>query len=446
MSQRSGMGDAPRGIGAWWQRLWSEPDAESSQGSSQTTAQPSQLAFVAQDATPKQTEPAPEVGRISREALMRLQPAGPAQEEAPDLLQQRANFWATATHDLCQPAQALALFLERLQRLPPQTSAQALHGYLQSSMEDLTRLLAGLMELAQIDAGEVQASSMAVSVDELFARVREQLADQAQAKGLRLVARSKGQTVLADAALLERILLALGRNAVRFCVQGTVLLSARAVQGGAGVRLDVSDSGPGIAERDHRKIFTPFAQRNLTSSHGPTRPSLGLHIASRHAQLMGTGLQLRSALGRGSRFSITLPLAAVNVQAQGADLSDALQAIGLDGYRVALFDTDPERAAIVAAWLRGWACVLLDEQDMEGAKALHPQAIVCAWQADAPQEAVRRILAWRARIGVQIPACIIYADQGATDALRDLPTATAVLSQPLQAAQLRAWLRRVLRS
>ena len=161
---------------------------------------------------------------------------------------------------------------------------------------------------------------------------------------------------------------------------------------------------------------------------------------------MGTGLQLRSALGRGSRFSITLPLAAVNVQAQGADLSDALQAIGLDGYRVALFDTDPERAATVAAWLRGWACVLLDEQDMEGAKALHPQAIVCAWQADAPQEASRRILAWRARIGVQIPACIIYADQGATDALRDLPTATAVLSQPLQAAQLRAWLRRVLRS
>jgi len=446
MSQSKDIGTRSRGLRAWWQRLWRAPDSEALQGNSKTTVPPSKIALLAQEPTPKRAEPAPEGGRISREALMRLQPAGPAQEEAPDLLQQRANFWATATHDLCQPAQALALFLERLQRLPAQTSAQALHGYLQSSMEDLTRLLAGLMELAQIDAGEVKASSMAVSVDELFARVRAQLADQAQAKGLRLVVQSKGQAVLGDAALLERIMLALGRNAVRFCAQGTVFLSARSVQDGAGVRLDVSDSGPGIAERDHGKIFMPFAQRNLTTSHGPTRPSLGLYIASRHAQLMGTGLLLRSALGRGSRFSITLPLAGVNLQAQGADLSHGLEAIGLDGSRVALFDTEHERAARIAAWLRSWACVLLDERAMEGPQAPKPQAIVCAWQADAPQEASRRILALRTRLGMEIPACIIYADHGATDGVLNLPAATAVLSQPLQAAQLRAWLRRVVRS
>jgi len=401
-------------------------------------------------AVPKPQQKVPEASaepdRITRESLLRLRPAGPAQEQPLDLLQQRASFWATATHDLCQPAQALALFLERLRRLPPQSSADALHAYLHSSMEDLTRLLAGLMELAQIDAGEVQAASVAVSVDGLLYRVHEQLADQAQAKGLRLVVRCKGQTVLGDAALLERILLALGRNAVRFCARGTVLLSARPVQGGSAVRLDVSDSGPGIAERDHTKIFEPFAQRNMATPQEPSRPSLGLHIAARHCQLLGTALQLRSALGRGSRFSITLPLADVCGQVQAADRSNALQAFALDGSRVALLDQDHERAGIVAAWLRNWGCELLDEQALDGVSALQVQAIVCAWQADAPLEAGRRILALRARMGSEIPACIIHADFGTTDGLLDLPAATAVLGQALQAAQLRAWLRRVLRT
>ena len=155
--------------------------------------------FGIQAPTHKPSVAPAEPGRITKEALLRLRLAGPAQEEPLDLLQQRASFWATATHDLCQPAQALALFLERLRRLPPEASAEALHGYLQSSMQDLTRLLAGLMELAQIEAGEVQAARMVVSVDELFFRVREQLADQAQAKGLRWVVRPNGRLVLGDA-------------------------------------------------------------------------------------------------------------------------------------------------------------------------------------------------------------------------------------------------------
>jgi len=396
----------------------------------------------------QQAEVELEPGRITKEALLRLQPAGPVGEAPPDLLSQRASFWATATHDLCQPAQALALFLERLRRLPPQSSADALHGYLQSSMDDLTRLLTGLMELAQIDAGEVQASTMVVSVHELFSRLNAQLAGQAQAKGLRLAVRSYGQSVLTDPALLERILLALGRNALQFCERGTVLLSARLVQGGTAVRIDVSDSGPGIAERDHLKIFEPFAQRNVANPQTQSRPSLGLHIASRHARLLGTDLQLRSALGRGSRFSITLPLAA-QARRAGDELPITLEVIGLNGLRVALFDADQERASTVGAWLTSWGCSVVNERNLDAAQTSHAaqgrqaQAIVCAWQGDAPLSAGQRILALRADNASQIPACIIYADLRTSDRIPNLPAATAVLGQPLQAAQLRAWLRRV---
>lgn len=446
MSAPSNIGDKPFGLRAWWQRFWRESDVTSLPGTSTMPASPVANRFGIQAPTHKPSVAPAEPGRITKEALLRLRLAGPAQEEPLDLLQQRASFWATATHDLCQPAQALALFLEPLRRLPPEASAEALHGYLQSSMQDLTRLLAGLMELAQIEAGEVQAARMVVSVDELFFRVREQLADQAQAKGLRWVVRPNGRLVLGDAALLERVLLALGSNALRFCAQGTVLLSARLVRDGAAVRLDVSDSGPGIAERDHAKIFEPFAQRNVAMLQEPSRPSLGLHIASRHCQLMGTQVQLRSALGRGSRFSITLPLADERIKVHGAGLPNPLETFGLAGLRVALFDTDQERAAMIAAWLRSWGCVLLDAQAMDAAKPLQAQALVCAWQADAPLQAGQHIRALRALAGSQIPACVIHADIANAAFVPDLPAATAVLGQALQAAQLRAWLRRVLQN
>jgi signal transduction histidine kinase len=451
MSAPSGHNQGPGGLRAWWQRLWraSDDNAPLAPKAVVSSPVPAPMAVPAKWHQPIEVQDEP--GRISRETLLGLQAAGPAQEAPPDLVQQRAQFWATATHDLCQPAQALALFLERLRRLPPQTSAEALHGYLQSSMDDLTRLLTGLMELAQIDAGEVQASTMMFSVDDLFSRLNAQLAGQAQAKGLRLAVRSKGQSVIADPALLERILLALGRNALQFCDRGTVLLSARPVQGGAAVRIDVSDSGPGIAERDHVKIFEPFAQRNVANPQGPSRPSLGLHIASRHAGLLGTGLQLRSALGRGSRFSITLPHA-VQERRDGDELRTALEAIGLNGLRVVLLDADQERARTVSAWLTSWGCLVANDLNLDAAQTLHAaqglpaQAVVCAWQADAPLSAGQRIQALRAGTASQIPACIIYADLGAGDDVPHMPAATAVLGQPLQAAQLRAWLRRAVQS
>lgn len=451
MSASSGNSRGPGGLRAWWQRLWQRPATDAPAGPSSTATSAASTELAVQAPAQQQVEVELEPGRITKEALLRLQPAGPLGEAPPDVLAQRASFWATATHDLCQPAQALALFLERLRRLPPQASADALHGYLQSSMDDLTRLLTGLMELAQIDAGEVQASTMAVSVDELFTRLREQLAGPAQAKGLRLAVRSYGQSVLTDPALLERILLVLGRNALQFCERGTVLLSARLVQGGTAVRIDVSDSGPGIAERDHLKIFEPFAQRNAANPQGPSRPSLGLHIASRYARLLGADLQLRSALGRGSRFSITLALAAQE-RREGDELPTTLEAIGLNGLRVALLDADQERARTVDAWLTSWGCLVVNDlnldvvQTVNAAEGFQAQAIVCAWQADAPLSAGKHIEALRAGNASQIPACIIYADLGTSATIPNLPAATAVLGQPLQAAQLRAWLRRLVQN
>jgi signal transduction histidine kinase len=96
-----------------------------------------------------------------------MQALSPPPMERPslqDALAQRAAFWSAATHDLCQPAQALALFVDRLQCLPADPKAQQVHAYLDSSMQDLTRLLNGLLEVARLDAGQVLPAFAPVSV------------------------------------------------------------------------------------------------------------------------------------------------------------------------------------------------------------------------------------------------------------------------------------------
>jgi len=380
--------------------------------------------------------------KITREDVLRTRSAPLPADESPDVLSQRAAFWAAATHDLCQPAQALALFLDRLRRQNPQGVPPALQDYLDSSMQDLSRLLEGLMEVAQIDAGEVQPVMEPVSIHDLLARVSEQLTSQAQAKGLRLELRCRQHFLRSDAALIERIVFALAHNAVRFTSRGTVLLSARMVDGGRQLRLDISDSGPGIAERDHRKIFEPFGQRPAIGQSGPLRPSLGLYIAMRNAQMLGSSLQLRSALGRGSRFSLTLPLLSAHLSPVETTPISAGPPLGLQSIPIVLIDEDASQAELVQGWLQSWGFKVLGNGALSSAPLEVPKAIVCAWREESPGLALETVATWRKQFGAEIPACLIHVKAEADLSALNTSFGTVVLSDPLQPGQLRAWLRR----
>ena len=360
----------------------------------------------------------------------------------PDTAQQRAQFWSTATHDLCQPAQALALFLDRLQRLPADAKTQQLHAYLDSSMQDLTRLLQGLLEVARLDAGQVHPVHAPVAVDALLRRVAQQVAPQAQSKGLRLRVRTAGQWVQSDVAILEPIVVALAHNAVRFTDRGTVLLSARPCDQGTGVRIDVSDSGIGIAERDHPKVFAPFAQRNLARQAEALRPSLGLFIAQGHAGVLGSRLQLRSALGRGSRFSLVLPRVPSPTPHGQAEAGGA--SLGLQGLRLALLDGQAQRRDDLQGLLQAWGCTVHLAESVQVLQDLHLHTplggVVLAWDASS---GLPSGVTQYAKAAAGAPVCVIYAPAPVPVAPFSEGQAIVYLADPLQPGQLRAWLRRL---
>jgi len=365
-----------------------------------------------------------------------------------ELAEKRAQFWSSAAHDLCQPAQALALFLERLKRLPMDPQAAPIVGYLDSAMQDLTHLLTGMVDVAQLDAGSVSVHGAPVSVDKVVERLVAHLAPAAAHKGLRLRWRSGGQWVWADAALLERILTILGDNALTYTQRGAVLVTSRRVAQGRAVRIDVHDSGVGMAAKQQDFIFEPFA---LSKQANRPWPGFGLYLAQRLAQLLGTTLVVRSILGRGSRFSITLDCMAESDSADVAPGPFGLSLHTLKGVCVALVGDDPVERDRLAALLASWGCTIWRESDAhapgldESDGPTAPQAIVCVDPCGGAESAgFQAAIELRRRLSADIPACLAVGDTSTAWARDTRALGFVLLESPAQAAPLRAFLRRTL--
>ena len=364
-----------------------------------------------------------------------------------ELAEKRVQFWSYATHDLCQPAQALALFLERLKRLPMDPQAAPILGYLDSSMRDLTHLLTGMFEVAQLDEGSVSVHVAPVSVDEVIERLVAHLAPAAAHKGLRLRWRSKGQWVWTDAALLERILRVLGENALAYTRRGAVLVTCRSVDQGRAMRFDVRDSGIGMAAKQLGLIFDPFARPNQANRPGH---GLGLYLAQRLAQLLGTTLVVRSILGRGSHFSITLPCIAESGGPDTAPSAVGLSLNTLKGICVALVGEDQVQRNRFAVLLASWGCAVWSESDARAPGgelpdgATSPHAIVCVDPCvGAESLGFQALMDLRRRLHANTPACMNVDDTSTVWASEARALGLVLLESPAQAAPLRAFLRRI---
>lgn len=221
----------------------------------------------------------------------------------------RARFLAAASHDLRQPLHAMGLFIEGLLFTASATQLPTVIR-LREGTEYMGVLLDDLLEISRLDAQVLTPAITTVSLEALFDQLEAQHAVQAADAGVGIVWRDRGYAVSSDPALLLRVVSNLVSNAVRHAPPDTqVLVLARRVAEGRGVRIEVRDSGVGIAPIHHTRIFEEFYQVANTERDRRQGFGLGLAICARIAALLGTRIELRSALQRGSTFGITLPAA-----------------------------------------------------------------------------------------------------------------------------------------
>ncbi len=228
-----------------------------------------------------------------------------AREAAERANRSKGRFLAAASHDLRQPLQSLALLNGTLRQLVRQDDALAILSRQSEAIEAMSRLLGALLELSRLESGAIKPRLEDFPAVELVLAMRNEFAPAAAAKGLTLEIGPVAHLMRSDRALVGQILRHLISNAIRYTPRGHVRLQARTLCGR--VRIDVEDTGVGIAPEELPRIYDEFYRVEDRNSTVQSGCGLGLSIVRRLVSLLGLELEARSELGRGSVFSLTLP-------------------------------------------------------------------------------------------------------------------------------------------
>jgi signal transduction histidine kinase len=283
------------------------------------------------------------IDRLNRQSLARAienrrlaESLAQARDEAVAADRAKSHFIAAASHDLRQPAAALALTASLLRRqVGDPALAPAMQG-LERSVATLNDLLGQLLDLSRLDAGRIAPEIRPVAIDDLIRELLREIAPQAGARGLRLRAIGSGCELDCDPVLVARMLRNLLDNALRHTERGGITVTARAVaarsgavRAGATFEIAVADSGCGIAPEHQRRVFDEHYQIGNAARQRGNGLGLGLALVRRIAALHDASVSLRSTPGRGSRFTLRFHGAASRPLAAGlAPPGEALPAGG----------------------------------------------------------------------------------------------------------------------
>ena len=230
-----------------------------------------------------------------------------AKEAAEQAHSAKSRFLAHASHDLKQPLQAISMFTSMLERQVQTPRGDALVRDLRAAQRSMHDLLNAILDISKLESGVVEPQPSEVPLAVLFDQMESEFEGLAADKGLRLRVVPTRLVVRSDPFLLERILRNLLANAVRYTETGGVLLGCR--RRGGMVWIEVYDTGRGIAEPDRRRIFEEFVQLDRPDRDRSEGIGLGLAIVERLARLLDHRLDVQSEDGRGSVFSVGVPLA-----------------------------------------------------------------------------------------------------------------------------------------
>lgn len=374
-----------------------------------------------------------------------------AKERAEEDVVAKSRFLAAASHDLRQPAHAMGMFVARLQQLKnDEHAAELVHG-VDASVRALQHMLDEFFDYSRMGLATMEVRPQDVAMERMLHSVLDSFASQAQAKGLRLRVRSCGCQVHADPALLQRVLVNLVANAVQYTTRGGVLVGCRRCDGGRSVRIEVWDTGLGIASDQHDKVFSEFYQIENPERDRSKGFGLGLSIVRLACQRGNYHLALQSVPGRGSRFCVTVPVAHAPVPDLTAGAVGGPVQVGAEaahelvGCKVLLVEDDPLGGAAVQRLMQGWGCevalVATAEQARDAVEqGFHPDLMVSDFRLPGGQDGLQAIALVRESCG-QLPACLISGDTDPELRARVQVLGIPLLQKPARPAKLRAALR-----
>lgn len=296
-----------------------------------------------------------------------------AKREAERANHAKSRFLAAIGHDLMQPLHAAQLFTDALADELESPRQRGTVAQVRGALESTTDLLTGLLDMSRLEAGGLVPQPRDFALADVLEPLASEFRAIAAARGLAFRFEPTRTWAHTDPQLLRRILQNFLANAVRYTASGAVVLGVRRTANG--LRIEVHDTGPGIAPDQQRAIFEEFRR-------GPDAPGdglgLGLSIADRIARLLDAPLSLRSRAGKGTAFAVEVrrasPLAPVPVAAVGP--------AGLAGLRVLAVDNDPAALDALKTLLERWGCEVATASDRDAALAACRRSDLALWLFD----------------------------------------------------------------
>jgi signal transduction histidine kinase/CheY-like chemotaxis protein len=350
----------------------------------------------------------------------------------------KSRFLAVASHDLRQPLYALNLFAAQLETTTDLAERQALVRNITSSIDSMNKLFNELLDISRLDAGALTPRISAFPIADILSEIETTFSMAAREKGLRFRVVKSSEWVESDPILLGRILLNLVSNAVRYTWTGGVVVGCRRTR--TGLRIDVCDTGPGIPEDQKGTIFGEFYRIQPAGQHVGEGLGLGLAIVERLCRLLGHALDLTSIEGKGSRFSLSAPIAS----ARERRVSDVLLPRNdvLRGKLVVVIDDAPLVREGTRGLLNSWGCrVVVAESGAEAIARLagaEPDLIISDLHLPDGETGVEAIAQLRLRPGFDVPAFLISGDISARQIGTVDRTPYPLLHKPLNPMALRA--------
>jgi signal transduction histidine kinase len=355
--------------------------------------------------------------------------------------QARSRLLRAASHDLRQPLHALGLFVAQLGERAGDPQTLRIAEQAGVAVTALQELLNAILDISRLDAGVMAPKVTDFGIDTLLDHIDVAFGPGAREKGLRWRVVPSRVVVRSDPLLLERILLNLAANAVRYTAKGGILIGCR--RRGQGLRILVCDTGIGIAPEQQQAIFHEFYQVANAERDRRQGLGLGLAIAGRLAHLLGSRIEVTSRPGKGSVFAVEVPRGqrptAAALAAPGVRLADSL-----GGRLVLIVDDDALVRDAVGSLLAQWGCEVALAANGDGAVATLaqldrvPDALLCDYRLAGGETGIEVMRRLHTAAGIEIPAALVSGDT-APESLREAKASGyPVLPKPVAPAKLRA--------
>jgi signal transduction histidine kinase len=357
----------------------------------------------------------------------------------------KTRFLAAASHDILQPLNAARLYAASLAERPLKPDDQLLAGNVDASLDAVEDILGTILDISRLDTGALKPEISTFPLTDILSPLAVEFAPIARDRGLDLRVMPCTLTVRTDRRLLRRLLQNLVSNAVKYTESGRVVVGCR--RRGGRLRIEVHDTGPGIPAAKQKLIFEEF-QRLEKGARQARGLGLGLSIVERIGRVLGHPVKLVSAPGRGSMFSVNVPVTAA-VSPQHLPAKPVRRAgVHIDGLTVLCIDNEPTILEGMAALLTGWGCKVLSAPSakeaaklMKRAKAV-PDVLLVDYHLDSGN-GIEAVIDLRWKFSGSLPAILITADRSPPIREEARSKDMSVLYKPLKAAALRALLAQI---